>query len=269
MILLMFPVLSATGQDLYNLENSMKFAGYLFTAHEYDLAASELERIIFLDSSNIEARLLLIRTYRLSGKLKTGIQKTESFYPSASEIPTGFSIEYGKLLIADKEFDKADQFITLNGNLDHTEKVFLNLSNLMLSEKYQSSRELIQQNKVTEGYFIAPYSVLLDEENNFNYKSPGLSVLMSAIIPGTGKIYSGYWKDGLMSLLFVGAFGFQSYRGFDKNGIESAYGWIFGGLAFGFYIGNIYGSGKAANQHNVEFRHKLHHQVEDVFNSFE
>lgn len=268
-IVIILFVLPLRGQDLFDLENSWKFADYLFTAHEYDLAANELERIVFLDSTNIEAKLLLIRTYRLSGKIKTGLQKTESFFHSDSDIPDRFSMEYGKMLISDKQFKQVEQFITLNNSLNPDEKLFLNLSGQMMSEKYKSARNLIVQNQNVDYYYIKPYSNLLSQEEKFNYKKPGWSSLMSAIVPGTGKIYSGYWKDGLMSLLFVGVFSFQSYRGFSKNGIESAYGWIFGGLAFGFYIGNIYGSAKAANQHNVVFKHKLHHQVEEVFNSFE
>ena len=138
----------------------------------------------------------------------------------------------------------------------------------MLQENYKEAGLMLEKNSEINEGFISDYSRLLKLENEFKYKKPGISIAMSAIIPGSGKFYSGYWKDGLIAFIFVTASAYQSYRGFSKNGIESVYGWIFGGLATGFYIGNLYGSGKAANEHNSVFRHKLHHQVEEVFDSY-
>jgi hypothetical protein len=84
-----------------------------------------------------------------------------------------------------------------------------------------------------------------------------------------GKVYSGRWKDGLVSLLFVGATGFQAYRGFSQKGSESIYGWIMGSLSVGFYIGNIFGSVKAAKIYNTNqnriYSEKVTHYYIDHF----
>jgi hypothetical protein len=88
---------------------------------------------------------------------------------------------------------------------------------------------------------------------------------ISAIIPGSGKIYSGYWKDGLFSLLVVSVTGIQAYRGFQKNGKNSTYGWIYLTVGTGFYVGNIYGSGKAAHKRNKTLNHSIIHKIEDLF----
>jgi len=74
------------------------------------------------------------------------------------------------------------------------------------------------------------------------HKSKFLSGLLSAIIPGTGKMYAGRFSDGFYSLILVGITSWQAHEGFHKNGLESVKGWIYGPMATIFYAGNIYGS---------------------------
>jgi len=257
------------GQDLYTIDNSWKFANYLVTAGEYDMASGELERLVFIDSTNIQAKLLLIKSYRLQRKYHTGIKKTNEFFNSYDQIPSGFALEYGKMLISSEQYNETEKFLAVNNNLLRKEKAFLQISNKMLSEDFAAASNLAVQYRDINSRFIISYTNLLNKENEFNYKKPGISMALSSIIPGSGKMYCGYWKDGIISLLFVAASAYQSYRGFSKHGIESVYGWIYGGVAAGFYFGNIYGSGKAANQYNSTFRHELHHQVENIYNSCE
>ena len=60
----------------------------------------------------------------------------------------------------------------------------------------------------------------------------------------------------------------QSYAGFNKNGIESGYGWVFGTLATGFFIGNIYGSAKAANTRNMKNQAILIGKIDEAYSAF-
>ncbi len=267
--LFFFCSLQLKGQDLFSISNSINYANYLFTAGEYVLAAREFERIIFLDSTNLQAKFKLIKSYRLQGDYISGINRTTVFFKNYSSIPREITSDFGKMLLYEKHFDETDKFLNTNSNLTPENKLFFHLSSQMLQENYQSTEKLLDQNSTIEAGYISDYGKILNLEKNFNYKKPGISIAMSAIIPGSGKFYSGFWKDGLISFIFVSATAYQSYRGFNKNGIESVYGWIFGSLSAGFYIGNLYGSGKAANQHNVVFRNKIHKQVEDIFNSYD
>ncbi len=62
---------------------------------------------------------------------------------------------------------------------------------------------------------------------------------------------SGKWlNDVVLGFLFIAGTGWQSYSRFKKSGISSAGGWIYGGLSFGFYLGNIYGSVVSARKYN-------------------
>ena len=267
-ILFIFFTFRLSGQDLFSISKSTDYADYLFAAGEYELAAREFERIVFLDSTDLQAKIMLIKSYKQQGDYKTGISKSHVFFKNYASIPPDIDSDFGKMLLYEKQYDETEEFLKQNIDVSDEKMTFFRISSLMLQENYQEACIYLDQNtNIQEGY-ISDYSKLLQLEKEYNYKKPGVSILLSSVIPGSGKVYSGYWKDGLISFIFVIANAYQSYRGFDKNGIESAYGWIFGGFAAGFYIGNLYGSGKAADKHNNVFRHKMNHQVEEVFNSY-
>ena len=65
---------------------------------------------------------------------------------------------------------------------------------------------------------------------------------MSAVVPGTGKIYAGDLRSGVSTFLIVGALGGMAAESWARYGLEDwrtiALSSIFGL----FYIGNIYGS---------------------------
>ena len=73
---------------------------------------------------------------------------------------------------------------------------------------------------------------------------------MSAVIPGSGRIWLGHTWDGLFSLLTVALTAWVAVEGFQEGGVNSAQGWIFGALTVGFYAGNVYGSAVAARNMN-------------------
>ena len=89
-------------------------------------------------------------------------------------------------------------------------------------------------------------------------------MLMSAVIPGSGKMYCGYWGDGLVSLLFSASSAFFSYRAFNKYGTEKVYPWIAGGLAVSYYTGNVYGGYKAAKRYNNNLNNEFTKQTEHI-----
>ena len=77
---------------------------------------------------------------------------------------------------------------------------------------------------------------------DYRDKSPLLAGAMSAVIPGSGKIYAGDLRSGISTLLIVGALGGIAAESWVKLGPKD---WrtITLSSVFGlFYIGNIYGS---------------------------
>ncbi len=262
-------ILSVNAQDLFNIPHSGKFAYYLYLSGDFDLAVKEYERIVFFDSTDFESKLYLVKSYRHIGDYNKAIMRTREFFASLTDITYGFSDEYCKSLILNNLLYESREFLSLNNNFTGSDKTFFLVSTELYDGNYEKAREIIRTNQSPGNQYIENYSKLLDNPMYFKYKSPFVSVALSSVIPGSGKVYSGAWKDGIVSFFFVATSAFQSYRGFEKKGVESAYGWIFGGMAAGFYLGNLFGSAKAAHKYNYNLKHNLKHKIEDIFYSFD
>lgn len=91
---------------------------------------------------------------------------------------------------------------------------------------------------------------LSETSQSLKNKSPFLAASMSTVLPGSGKAYGGKWKDGLFALIFVTSNAFIAYRGFNRAGIKSPFGWVFSTVGFSFYVSNIYGSARETKQFN-------------------
>jgi TM2 domain-containing membrane protein YozV len=114
---------------------------------------------------------------------------------------------------------------------------------------------------MTKEKFISPFDE--DEQNSVSafydykveppYKDPTLAGILSAIFPGSGKMYVGEWGDGITALLATSLLAFLAYDNFRAD--HTARAWIFTGLGAFFYAGNIYGSAASAQIFNarIEF----------------
>jgi hypothetical protein len=118
----------AQGQDLFNLENSKKFADYLYGSGEYNLAAEEYERIVFLDSSDSESKLNLIRSYRNNGEFNKAIKKNLLFFEEEKSMSTKFAKEYSCNLYYASQISHLKSFISINDSLLPSEKDLIALA---------------------------------------------------------------------------------------------------------------------------------------------
>jgi phage-related protein len=66
--------------------------------------------------------------------------------------------------------------------------------------------------------------------------------LLSAVIPGAGKMYYGNWGQGFAALFTTALIAAEAYSGFKKKGVKSIHGWAYTGLFSVFYVGNIWGT---------------------------
>lgn len=108
-------------------------------------------------------------------------------------------------------------------------------------------------------------NTLIQQKDVPNTYSVPKAVFLSALIPGSGKIYSGAWKDGLTSLLFVAANAWSSYRGFSMD--KPGYGYTFAALSAGFYFGNLYGTRQWVRHQNRIKTQKWENEMVDQLTS--
>ncbi|NBP70058.1 MAG: hypothetical protein EBR30_26710 [Cytophagia bacterium] len=92
-------------------------------------------------------------------------------------------------------------------------------------------------------------------------KSPWVGGVLSAILPGAGKIYAGRKGNGVYTFLVSGLMAAQSIEAYRKDGLKSARFIIYGSLFTSFYIGNIWGSTLAVKVVKNEKRDAIRQQI--------
>ena len=255
-------------QNIFDETNSKKYANYLFQAGEYKLAAEEFERLIFMNSGNDTIQTRMIQSYRRLAEYKIADQKVDLFYPNLKFNLKTTAIEYVIIQIRINNDQQVKFFIDSTILLNKDEKLFLSLSADLMNAQYENAAEqLIDWNNDMPPN-ILEYSAIIDNYEHIRFKRQFLAGSLSVIVPGLGQTYAGYWKDGIFALLFTTSAAYQSYRGFKKNGIKSPYGWIYGALGCGFYMGNVYGAIKAANKYNFIKNKEISNRVEKVFSTY-
>jgi hypothetical protein len=267
--ILLFIFKTGNSQDLFNVENSKKFANYLLNTRQYNLAALEYERILSISKPDAEISSNLLKTYRLGNICE---QSFPNFKALEIEKFLGSKIvakEFLNLALTCNCCYLENDFNLALSSLDTNSQAFYKLGYYLFKEEKELLFSFKEENKnLLENSYPSVFNAV-EKMDNFNRKSPGLAMAMSAVLPGSGKAYSGLWGDAVMSLMFVSTNAWLAYRGFNKKGVESASGWIFGSVSLGFYMGNIWGSGKAAKTYNeVEYEKMYHDAKNSIYSHF-
>lgn len=229
-------------------QNIKKFADHLFCEKDYLRASEEflsLPSEAINDSINFKIAISLseIGNYERSEKFFQKVSRQSALFPLSE-------MELFKLYFISDNQDSLSQMKIKN------EESMIPVSQL------RSVATLLSQNQIDN------YTVILNsfDDNNDDkkfieefinlkknppYKSPLAAAVFSAILPGSGKIYTQDYGDGITSLLLTGLFTFLSIDNFNND--HNFRGWIFGGLALGFYAGNVYGSAASAQIFNAKF----------------
>jgi hypothetical protein len=266
-LLLLLPAICRS-QNLYDLNNSRRYAEFLLSSHQNTLAAEEYERLVFLDYNNDSFKYNLIKAYRLSDNYSKGISRIYSFYSgSLQTMPQKLAQEFLKLELLTDSLAVADRFINQNINMPADVKLVFRSYSHLLGGSYDQASLLIQNALQNNRPIPANLLNMSEQALNMRFKSPWVAAGFSAIIPGTGKFYTKNWSDGIMSLLFVAGNAWQAHRGFREDGVKSAYGWVFASLSTSFYIGNIFGSAKSAKVYNTNKKNEIRNQIYEVLRS--
>jgi hypothetical protein len=253
-------------QNLYDYEHSKKYSQYLFDSKQYNLASEELERVLFYNPENDSLKYQLIRAYLLGNEFPLVTKRMDSLFPDRYTMPRIYALEYSKALVSLNLFYQAQTFINANNNLTENDKLYLNLNAELLDYKWDKAWKTFGDAKEKNVELDIRYTNLFARINTTRYKSPGLALALSAVVPGMGKVYTNNWKDGLFSFIFVGGAAFQAIRGYKTYGKNSGFFIAYTSIAATFYLGNLYGSFKAANKFNDKLRKQIHSEIRSVFN---
>lgn len=229
-----YPQLSSF--DFHSLENLKKFADYLFCEGDY-LRAIEQYGLLkdHSASDTTDFKMMLgyskLALYKESNKYFNGIDDKSNFYSDAYllSLKNKLISEPGVISIPSIQSFSSLQMKSFNK---------LTTISMLYTDEFDITREK----------FISPFDE--DESNSITafydfkveppYKSPTLAGVLSAIIPGSGKMYVGEWGDGITALAVTSLFAFLAFDNFRAD--HTTHAWIFTGLGAFFYAGNIYGS---------------------------
>jgi len=126
---------------------------------------------------------------------------------------------------------------------------FDNYSNLFNGSYYQFAKQETQ------------LQALKKDLIEHKYKSPFLAGIMSAIIPGSGKIYAGKVGQGLATIMATTIMGIQTYESHRKDGADSPRFIIYASLLSSFYIANVWGSVISVNVRKREFNDTVNKEI--------
>ena len=259
--------LNLQAQNLFDKPHSLAFAKYLFDSRQYKFASIELEKLVFFENKNDSLKARLIESYRLSGFHDKGILRTKQMYGDIQLIPQKPTIEFAKLLLSDKRFSETKALLESNKKISNNTKIKFGVELNLLTANWKHA-DLMIKKYADSVKVISKYRPIVAEALAFKRKRPWLAASLSVIIPGTGKIYTTYWKDGLFTFAGIGISAWQAYDGFNTDGMKSVYGWIFGGVATVLYFSNIYGAAKSARKYNLDNEKKLIHKAELIMGNY-
>ena len=244
-------------ENLFDFAHAYAYADHLLTIRNYRQAASEFERVLFLRPDDIGVRQKLLSAYLRSEQYDAGLQRLGQLYPRPAPLPGSLAFTYGKLLLMKPDVAELHAFLDRAGSsLYPADRSFLSLGGALLSQEWKKALEVFDANKEPFPP-IQDFASPVEKIRAFKRKKPLAAMAMSVALPGAGRIYTKQWKDGLISFLLIGGLSYASYRNFTHPSGSQTLGWIYGGLAAGFYGGNLYGSFQSAHRYNELRTHEI------------
>lgn len=245
------------------------FGLHLFEEGDYYRAITEFERYRFFEpgSKNAEGALWLVAAAYLKGEkwdlaLKN-FSEYRSKYPASSRAKAADFFAAESLYEARKlDMSRSAYAGLLEGEFALNSR--LRLASLSLIEgQWESAAVQFSEARKLPGAFpeLDRWEQLSRQGQMLRPKSPGLALLYSAVIPGSGQMASGYVQDGLSSLAMVG--GFAAWAAFFFYNQQNTPGIIFSTAGGIFYLANLHGAVLAAQRSNRERPRALIKQILD------
>lgn len=229
-------------ENFHKPESIKSFGNYLFCEGDYLRASIEYEK--YLETNiNDTVQFKLASSY---SSIQNNLQAIKSFknMSSSSALFGSGNNELLKNYFLISDLDELKKQSELSPDRT-TAKMFLYLGLFSNGSLTFTDSEFL---KLFPDKNKPDMKIFYERKKNPGYKSPLLASCLSAILPGAGKFYTDRWGDGITALITTGLLAFLSIDNFNAD--HHFRGWIFAGLGFFFYAGNIYGSAASAYIYN-------------------
>ncbi len=256
-------LVAQTNNDIFSTQNRIAFGNNLFCERDYLRAIDEFKFVLKSEWNDslqfkIATSYLRMSDYNQAYKEYQKICKNSLLYEQS---------QYEKL----RSLFKSENYSFLNNQVD---KQILNskLNSLQILRLRNSALLLEDKTLPEKNDFVSVYvendKTKMSEFYNWKskppFKSPTTAAIMSALIPGSGKIYADEIGDGITAFLLTGLFTYLSVDKFNNN--HNASGWLYASLAAFFYAGNVYGSATAVQNYNAGIKFNFDSKVKLFIN---
>jgi TM2 domain-containing membrane protein YozV len=249
-------------QDLFTPPNRLKFGYYLYSENDYLRAAGEFKEYL-RNYDNDTVRLKYALCYFRIGRFAEAADNFKTlFFNSALS-------EKARLLFYESHFfcDDYRTFRDLTDKENYMPMDFRKEVDKLNSASYFLDNSFLPDTATLfKPFDDSVHSKLADFYYKKKYnpqKSITTTVLLSAVIPGAGKIYTGEIGDGVTSLIATVVSAYLAVTNFQND--HKFRGWLFSGLTAFFYAGNIYGSAASAQIYNARIRFNLQSEIKLYF----
>jgi len=268
---------SSKGESYLTPGRTLAFADHLYNQGDFGRAISEYQRYLFTASTGemyhahyrIGAGLMQLDEY---GRAPSHFLQAARHAEHAALRDSAYVGYVGGLLAGERTarlFNTAD---TLNFSSHSSQRRLYQISALAhlrqgaWNAAEQSLKRIPSPEAGGSDQVAARISELATRGQHLPRKSSWLAGTMSAVVPGTGKMYAGRTSDGLYSLALIGGASWLAYRGFRDDGTSSVKGWLLGSVGAVLYVGNIYGSVVAVRLYNANHEEDLQRDIEAQIN---
>jgi len=252
LFLFLSPLLNAQSNvNLFSFQNRKKFADYLFCNKDY-LRAFEEYRPFLKHFNNDTVKFKIAIGFRAMQRYREALLYFKELFFN-SNFTNQSRNEFFKTLFLSNQIKAIKQYINepifnTNDSLNIPLKLFY-AGRIFRLENIPDSNTLRKIFPADEYSRMKYFSL---KGKTLPLKSAATAGILSALIPGLGKIYTGYYGDGITAFLMTSAFAILSYTNFKAN--HNFRAWLFAGLTGLFYSGNIYGSVVSANLINARIK---------------
>ena len=254
------------------------FADSLFQERDYLNAAHEYKRLLFLHPDVPQIDFIAFRvaaSYQNAGKLENAIRAYQLLIDT-----------YPKSVLVERAKNNIAQCHVLSGNTEqglaslkrflseHKESGLAPRAHFTIGMLHADKGEWAQASRVWSDVYSTypdtPFAEVSDRlarriknADTLPHRSPTVAGVLSALVPGSGQVYTGRTTDGLYTFLGMVVLGSASFYYADQERYEVAI--PVGVLSLFFYGNGIYQSIQSARgfnvRHEAQFRNRLQQEI--------
>ena len=256
------------------------FADSLFQEGDYLNAAHEYKRLLFLHPNLPRIDFIAFRvaaSYQNAGQLEKSISAYQFLidtYPNSSLVQRATNnIAQCHILLGDREqgITALENFLSKHKRSDLAPLAHFTIGVLHIDKSEWAEAGRVW-NEVFSTYPDSPFAKvsarlarMVSNVDTLPRRSPTVAGVLSALMPGSGQIYSGKTVDGLYAFMSVAVLGSASVYYISEERYEVAVPVAVLGVIF--YGNSIYQGIRAAEtfnlQHEQRFRNQIQHEIRD------